>query len=191
MTAPALLPGRCAAHPSRPAVDACPVCARPRCGADAALLAATGCSLCAALGPAGGSAGRVVRSPEPLERFVRAALASYAVALAGGLIASEYVQSGLFSYVGPFVVGVVCGGAALKAGATDGRGEVGTRVRAISAVLAVLGVAYGFALEASQPILSAGTLLPYVCAAAGAILWTVPPKVRKPAASAHEDATEV
>jgi len=123
------------------------------------------------------------------------------VALVGGLIASEYVQSGLFAYVGPAVVGVVCGGAALKAGATDGRGPVGTRVRQISAAMAVLGVAYGFALEGSQPIVSGGTLLPYVCAAAGAIGWTVPPKARAPrrpdqsrpdpSGSAQGDDTEV
>jgi len=118
------------------------------------------------------------------------------VALVGGLIASQYVQSGLFAYLGPAVVGVLCGGAALKAGVTDGRGRVGTQVRQISAALAVLGVAYGFALEGSQPIVSGGTLLPYVCAAAGAIGWTVPPRARPPRQSAQRrsaqrDATEV
>ena len=190
MTAPLLPADRCAAHPARPAVDGCPVCARPRCGADAAAGGATGCTLCAAGGHAAPTT-RAARTPEPLVRLTRAALAAYAVALLGGLVASQYVQSGLFSYVGPFVVGVVCGGAALKAGSTDGRGDVGQRVRAIATVLAVIGVAFGFALEESQPIVSAGTLLPYVCAAAGAILWTAPPKARKPRRSAQDDATDV
>lgn len=111
---------------------------------------------------------------------MRAALAAYAVSLAGGLVASEYVEAGLFSYVGPFVVGVICGGAAIKAGLTDGRGTTGTRIRGIAALLAVLGVALGFVAEGSQSVLSLPALLPYVCAAAGAILWTVPPRRRTP-----------
>ena len=37
---------RCAAHPSRPAVDACPVCERARCDADRALAPGGGCTVC-------------------------------------------------------------------------------------------------------------------------------------------------
>ncbi|MCA1712487.1 MAG: hypothetical protein LC789_12965 [Actinobacteria bacterium] len=112
--------------------------------------------------------------------MVRAALAAFAVALVGGLVASEYVGATVFSYVGPFVVGVVCGGAATKAAGTDGRGQLGTRVRAIGALLGVLGVAFGFLQEQSMdPVsLDLHVLLPYVAAVAGAVLWTVPPRPR-------------
>ncbi len=176
MTASLTSLDRCAAHPSRPAVDACPVCARPRCGADAS---GPACTLCAvATGDRRTSKTR--RTASDLERLVRASLAGMVVCLLSGPVASEYVQSGLFAYVGPFVVGVVCGAAALRAGRTDGRGPLGTRVRAIAAGFGVLGVALGFSLEGSQPIVSLGTVLPYLSAAAGAVLWTVPPKASKP-----------
>ncbi len=112
---------------------------------------------------------------------MRAALASYAVALVGGLVASEYVGATVFSYLGPFVVGVVCGGAATKAGFTDGRGALGTRVRVLAAVLAVLGIALSFVIEGSLDVLSVSpkVLLPYVAAIAGAVLWTMPPRSRQ------------
>jgi hypothetical protein len=111
---------------------------------------------------------------------VRGALAAFAAAMLGGLVASEYVGSTVFSYVGPFVVGVVCGGAATKAAATDGRGELGTRVRAVGALLGVLGVGFGFLDEQSlDPVSASGdVLLAYAAAAAGAVLWTMPPRVR-------------
>jgi hypothetical protein len=117
-----------------------------------------------------------------LERFVRAALAGYAVALAGGVVASEYVGATVFAYLGPFVVGVVCGGAATKAAATDGRGRFGTRVRVLAAVVAVLGVGLSFVVEGSLDVLSLDpdVLLPYVAAVAGALLWTIPPRSRRP-----------
>lgn len=187
MTAPSAVRERCAVHPARPAVDTCPVCARPRCGADAAEAPGGGCGACL-----GGPASTPPGPPPPgdQERLVRAALAAFAVSLLGGLVASEYVEAGLFSYVGPFVVGVICGGAATKAGVTDGRGTTGTRIRAIAAGYAVLGVALGFVAEGSQSVLSLSTLLPYVCAAAGAILWTVPPRRRLPAEDQGAD-TEV
>lgn len=109
---------------------------------------------------------------------MRAALAAFAVSLVGGLVASQYVGATVFSYVGPFVVGVVCGGAATKAAATDGRGRLGTRVRAIGALLGVLGVGFGFLQEQSlEPAsLDGDVLLPYLAAVAGAVLWTVPPR---------------
>ena len=109
---------------------------------------------------------------------MRAALGAFAVALAGGLVASEYVGSGLFAYVAPFVIGVVCGWAATKAAASDGRGPLGTRVRAVGAVLGVLGVGFGFLHEQSLAPVSFDddVLLPYVAAVAGAVLWTMPPR---------------
>jgi hypothetical protein len=163
-------------HPSRPAVDRCPVCDRPRCGADAG----PDCAACRGTA----TAGTTTRPPTDLERLVRAALAAFAVALLGGLVASEYVGATVFSYVGPFVVGVVCGGAATKAAGSDGRGPLGTRVRVIGAVLGVLGVGFGFLEEQSMRPLSADVhvLLPYVAAVAGAVLWTVPPRPRRDSA---------
>lgn len=180
MTAPLSSRGprpRCAVHPSRPAVDACPVCERPRCGVDASRGAA-GCLGCAA---APASPVRPVRPPGDLERLVRAALSAYAVAMAGGLVASEYVGATVFAYLGPFVVGVVCGGAATRAARTDGRGRLGSRVRAVAAGLAVLGVALGFVVEGSLGVLSVrpDVLLPYAAAVAGAVLWTMPPRARQ------------
>jgi hypothetical protein len=123
----------------------------------------------------------VAAPPADRERLVRAALAGYAVALLGAVIGSEYVGATVFEYLGPFVVGVVCGGAATRAAGTDGTGPVGTQVRAVGAVLAVLSVALGFVLEGSQDVLSlsGAVLLPYVAAVAGAVLWTMPPRRRQ------------
>jgi hypothetical protein len=100
------------------------------------------------------------------------------VGLLGGVIGSEYVGATVFEYLGPFVVGVVCGGAATRAAGTDGRGVVGQRVRGVAAFIAVLSVALGFVLEESQDVLtfSPGVLLPYAAAVAGAVLWTMPPR---------------
>ena len=163
-------------HPSRPAVDDCPRCGRPRCGADAT---GPGCLACAGDVPGGG--GPVIAPPTDLERLVRAALGAFFVALLGGLVASEYVGATIFSYIGPFVVGVVCGAAATKAAGTDGRGVIGQRVRVVGAVLGVLGVAFGFLVEQSLAPASfdLDVLLPYVAAVAGAWLWTVPPRPRR------------
>ena len=169
---------RCAVHPSRPAIDACPVCGRPRCGADAAAVS-VGCLGCVA-----DQSGPVSAVPPAgdVERLVRAALAAYAIALVGGVVASEYVGATVFAYLGPFVVGVVCGGAATRAARTDGRGQLGTRVRAVAAGYAVLGVALGFVVEGSLGVLelSPDVLLPYLAAVAGALLWTMPPRTRRP-----------
>ena len=178
MTGPTRAPrARCAMHPSRPAVDVCPVCRRPRCGAD---VAAPGPGCLACLPPGTDRAAGTVPASD-LERLVRAALAGYAVALVGGVIGSEYVGATVFGYLGPFVVGVVCGGAATKAAGTDGRGQLGRRVRALAAVVAVLSVGLGFVLEQSLHVLSlrASVLVPYLAAAAGALLWTMPPRARQ------------
>jgi hypothetical protein len=112
------------------------------------------------------------------ERLVRAALAGYGVALLGGVVGSEYVGATIFEFLGPFVVGVICGGAATRAAGTDGRDRLGSAVRGLAALLAVLSVAFGFVLEKSQPVLSlrTGVLVPYVAAIAGALLWTMPPR---------------
>jgi hypothetical protein len=121
---------------------------------------------------------RAVAPAGDLERMVRAALAAYAVSLPGGLVASEYVGATVFAYLGPFVVGVVCGGAATRAARTDGRGPLGSRVRGLAAAFAVLGVALSFVVEGSLGVLSVSpdVLLPYAAAVAGALLWTMPPR---------------
>jgi hypothetical protein len=138
---------------------------------------ATGC-----LGCAGETATTASTLPAGnLERLVRAALAAYAVALVGGPIGSEYVGATIFEYLGPFVVGMICGGAATRAAHTNGRDQLGKAVRAVAAVLAVLGVGFSFVLEKSQDVLSVDpdVLLPYAAAVAGALLWTMPPRARK------------
>ena len=130
----------------------------------------------------------LVRPPGDLERLVRAALAAYAVALLGGPIGSEYVGATIFEYLGPFVVGIICGGAATRAAHTTGRDDVGRAVRGIAAAIAVLGVAFSFVLEKSQDVVSASpdVLLPYAAAVAGALLWTMPPRPRKPSDDAED-----
>ena len=87
----------------------------------------------------------------------------------------------MFEYLGPFVVGVICGGAATRAAGTDGRDRIGRAVRGLAALTAVLGVGLSFMLEGSQHVLSVspGVLVPYVLAVAGAVLWTIPPRAGK------------
>jgi hypothetical protein len=128
------------------------------------------------------------RPPGDAERLVRATLAAYAVALVGGPIGSEYVGATIFEYLGPFVVGVLCGAAATRAAHTDGRDRIGRAVRGVAAGLALCGVAFSFLLERSQDVLSAraAVLLAYLLAVAGALLWTMPPRHR-PASSAADD----
>ena len=116
-----------------------------------------------------------------LEAAVRAALAAQAVALLGGVVAAQYVDAQLFAYLTPFVVGVLSGAAAQSASGGVRTGSVAARVRVVAAVYAVLGVALGFALERSKDVLDSSTLLPYLAAVAGVVLWTLPPKPRPPA----------
>ncbi|HWH31024.1 MAG TPA: hypothetical protein VNU26_19065 [Mycobacteriales bacterium] len=166
---------RCAVHPARPALDRCPVCGRPRCAADAVRHAAAGCAACAR--PA-----RPVAPPVPvLERLVRAALGALAAALAGGLVAAQYVDAGWLGVVTPAVVGAATGAAAQAAsgvvrGPERGRGRTALQVRAIGAGAGVLAVGLGFLLERSRDPVSAGALLPSALAVAGALLWTAPPR---------------
>jgi hypothetical protein len=159
VTRPRAATSRCAGHPSRPAVDACPVCGRPRCGSCAR---AAGCPLDrpAATGPSGA------------ERAVRGALAGTAAALPGGLVAAEYVGAPVFWLLAPLVLGVLCGAAVARAAGA------GPAVRPVAVVYAVLGTAFGFLVEGSRaPLgLDAQVLLPYAAAAAGGLLWTLPPR---------------
>lgn len=182
--APDLAGARCPVHPGRPAVDRCPVCIRPRCGTDAAQSVGGGCAACRGQRSAESAGPAAARSPAPpsdLERLVRASLAATAAGTAGGVVASEYVGAPYFSFLAPFVVGVLCGAAATRAARTDGRGALGLRVRAVSVLYALLGVAVGFRLVPGGP--SAFTpfgevVVPYLAALAGAALWTQPPRNR-------------
>jgi hypothetical protein len=162
---------RCAVHPGRPAVDACPVCRRPRCGPDATTAPGGGCLACRGVA-------RRRFAVSGAERLVRAALAATPVALLGGVVAAQYVGAGLFAYLTPAVVGVLCGAAAQAAAGGPRRGDLALAVRALACLYAVLGVAFGFVLERSVDPLASATLLPYACAVLGVVLWTSPPKVR-------------
>lgn len=110
---------------------------------------------------------------------MRAAVATLPVSLAGGAITSEYVGARVLDIVTPLLVGVVCGAVALAAA---GRVRRHVRwVRAVGVLFAVLAVALGFRLVVGgdSPFTPAGQVLPpYVAAAAGAWLWTLPPRRR-------------
>ena len=161
---------RCAVHPARPALDGCPVCGRPRCAADAQQ-GAGGCRACSPV-----PAGPRRRPAGPAERLVRGALAAFGTCLLGGLVAAQYVDAELFAYLTPFVVGVLCGAAAQAAAGGPRRGPTALRVRAVAALLAVLGVGLGLLLEGSHRPLSGAAVVPALLALAGAVLWTAPPR---------------
>jgi len=161
---------RCASHPSRPAVDACPRCDRPRCGVDA-----TGddCPLCA-VAPA------AVDAPAPpvVPQVLLALLGSGVVAFLAAFVCAEYVEAGFLQYVVPLVTGVLCGAAGLAAARSRGHGAIGAVLRGLTCVSAVAGVAYGFHLEASQDLLTGSVYPAYALAVLGALGWTHPVKRR-------------
>jgi hypothetical protein len=168
---------RCVAHPSRPAVDHCPVCERPRCGADTV---GPGCAVCH-----GGRSVRVSRPPSGLELLVRAALACHVLALAAGVILQEYPGAPVFQYVAPLVGGAAVGAAATAA-AGEPRGPLLQRVRVLAVGYAVLATAFGFMLDGTYGVLDGqrAVLLPYLISGAAAWLWTRPPKRRVRASAA-------
>ncbi len=166
------VPDRCAAHPSRPAVDRCPTCERPRCGADRAAHGQA-CTLCATVARA------VVDARIPL---LKAALAAYAVAILMGYVVAQYVQAEVFAYLAPLVLGLLCGFAATSAAGNPKAGMLARRIRSLCVVYSVLGTAFGFVLEGTFGALSTSpdVLVPYLLAAAASAAWTTPPKARKP-----------
>ena len=130
---------RCALHPSRPAVDHCPVCARPRCSVDANSYGESGCDAC--------HTPQVKRSePTARELVVRAALAGMAAALFDGWVGTQYVRVHLMSLVVPTVGGLAAGWACTAAAGRSGR-RLRPVVLAIAAVGAVLGAALAFRLN--------------------------------------------
>jgi hypothetical protein len=171
------LPDRCVAHPSRPAVDLCPVCDRPRCGADAQ---GRGCAVCH------GRAATAARPAPARELLVRAALGAHVMAILTGLVLQEYPGSPVFGYVAPAVGGAAVGAVATAA-AGEPRGPVLRLVRAVASLYAVLATAFGFALEGTWDVWEprVEVLAPYVCAGLACWLWTHPPRRR---VRASEDA---
>jgi len=127
---------RCAIHPARPAHDDCPVCARPRCHADAEALGAAGCLACAQVSRRGGTAGQ-------RELLTRAGLSGLGVTYVGGWIATQYVRVHLMSLVAPGVVGLAAYGAVSRAG---GRLRPPALIWATAGLAALLGTALGFVL---------------------------------------------
>jgi hypothetical protein len=161
---------RCAVHPSRPAVDVCPVCGRPRCGADASEALGGGCRACR--GNAGETdIGRFLRSPA--ERLIAGSLAAFVLGLIGAVIASEYVGAQGFAEIVPFLVGLACSAGAAMAARTSGKGRLDLGVRFIGAIAAVLATALSFRLVPGgqspfTPLRDVG--LPYLAAIVGAAL---------------------
>lgn len=111
---------------------------------------------------------------------MRATLAASAAATAWGYVTSEYVGAGLFAYLSPLVLGILCGGAATAAAGSPSPGVLSNRVRLVAVLYAVLGAALGFVLEGTYGVLSVhhDVLVPYVIAGTSAWLWTAPPHRR-------------
>lgn len=173
-----MAPARCPAHPGRPAVDTCPVCGRPRCGADrAAAPPDGGCAIC--LG--GREARRSTHRPAGrLELLVRGILAANGAAIAWGYVTAEYVGAELFQYLSPAVLGFICGAAATAAAGHPRGGILNARMRQVAVLYAILGCGFGFALEGTYDPVSGSpdVLIPYAISAAAAWLWTAPPRRR-------------
>lgn len=168
-------PARCAAHPARPAVDTCPVCARPRCGTDASLSVGGGCAVCG-----GVQKQRALVAPPALELLVRGVLGAQLTAAAMAFVVAEYVQAGLFEYAAPAILGAFVGGVALAA-AGQPRGRDGTVMRLVAVGYSLLGCGFGFVKEGTFGVFSTSSdvLVPYAVAAAACWVWTLPPKTRK------------
>ncbi len=147
---------RCAAHPSRPAADRCPVCSRPRCAADAR--GATGCRVC------GGGPPRRRDPARVLVAVVRAGWAGNALVLLGAALGQEYVGAHIFSLVWPALVGMACGAVGVAALAGQRLSWLG---RMLGAGFGVLSAAYAFHF-ADTPYGPPGRWLPPLAAAAGA-----------------------
>ena len=162
-------PSRCAMHPARPAVDQCPVCGRPRCGADAELAPGGGCLACGGAAPSAERASHWLRSAP--ERLIAAALTALLLGQLAAPIASEYIGAQGFAEIVPFLVGLACASGAAMAARTAGKGRLDLAVRGIGALAALLGTAFSFRLVpgGQSPFTPFGDVgLPYLCAVAGA-----------------------
>jgi uncharacterized membrane protein YeaQ/YmgE (transglycosylase-associated protein family) len=156
---------RCAVHPGRSRFDDCGVCGRSRCIDDARRHGDEGCQACRR--PV--SARRVGRA----ELAVRAGLASIPAAYFGGWIATQYVDTHLFSLIVPALLGLA---ATWLAGLASYRaGMPAVAVVVVGALGGLLGTALGFRLYPHGPHnpLKPASLVdaPYLCAVGGALLW--------------------
>jgi hypothetical protein len=170
---------RCAVHPGRPTLDACPVCGRGRCAPDAATWAAGGCAACQP-GPRGSG-----RPLGPWRLAVRAGLAGVVVTVVGGVIATQYVGVHVFSWLVPGLLGIAAGWVTAAAART---GSVASAVAVVSGVLAT---ALGLRLQPGGASLLhpvSDVVPPYLTAIAGALGWRLVagPNTR----SAEQDAAE-
>ena len=158
---------RCAAHPARPAVDRCPVCDRPRCGADASTFAGRGCATCIAA-PGGAP------TPTTAELLTRAGLAALAVAVVGGWVATQYVRSRGFSLIAPGLVGVASAWATAAAvGTAPGTRRIVLSVAAAGALFSA-ALAFRLTVGGQSPLHPAGRVVPpYIAALVGVLVWPV------------------
>jgi hypothetical protein len=164
---------RCSVHPARRAVDRCPVCARPRCGADVAAHGAVGCAACRE------RAVTAVAAP-PAELWVRCVLAGLAVAFGGGWIAAQYVDTQYFATVAPGLVGL----AAAWAGAAAAPGLRPRLTLAVAVAAGWIGTALSDRLVpgGQNLFLPPGHRLPpYAAVVVGVAAWRLlfgPPRAR-------------
>ena len=157
---------RCASHPGRPAVDECPVCSRPRCGAEQHELGAGGCAVCVA-------ERRAIRPELPVRvRVIAAAIAGLLVAVVGGAVSSEYVGAQWFDLAAPALTGIAVGIVATAVARTRGKGPLDWPLRGFAAVLAVLGTALSFRLVpgGDSPFTPVADVIPPYLAAIGGAL---------------------
>ena len=178
MTAVSGPPARCAAHPSRIALDRCPTCQRPRCGTDGMRAGelAVDCPTCRRERAV--VAQDVPEAPRQ-ERLVRAALAASATAMLGAVVSSQYVGAGYFAYALPALAALLTGTAAMRAAGLDGRGAGSRQVRLIALLYSVIGTAYSFrfVIGSADPF-TVAALGPYLATAVGVVLGTRPPPAR-------------
>lgn len=157
---------RCASHVARVAAGDCPVCARPRCGAEEVEYGARGCQVCVAA--------QVLARPARPQwlRLTLAVLTGAVVAVLGGVIGSEYVGAAGFELAAPALTGIAVGMTATSVARTRGRGPLDWPLRAVAAALAVLGTALSFVLVPGgdspfTPLSVVGP--PYLAAVSGAL----------------------
>lgn len=167
---------RCAVHPSRPAFDNCPVCDRPRCAFDAQM-GAKGCASC--------TARKATREPKlaagtaALAAGTAGVVAAVMVTIIGGGIESEYVGARFFSILMPGLVGMAVGGCAIAVAKFASLRErlpesMRTALRGFSILISVISADVGFKF-ADTPLSHPGRWVPpFVAAAVGAFVWTVP-----------------
>ncbi|MBV9096478.1 MAG: hypothetical protein JO079_00345 [Frankiaceae bacterium] len=170
---------RCALHPARLAVDSCPRCRRPRCGADVATYGERGCRACVVTAP-------TTPVAPYRERVVRAGLAAFGVALVGGSIATQYVDVQFFSVAAPALVGLATGWASAAAAGGPRDARLRRTTLLVAAFAAVLSAALAFRLESGggQDPLSSWDEVgpPYLAAVFGTLAWPIvfaPPPRKK------------